>query len=162
MLLRSAYKKPGNWSSVSGNKMAVAGRQTKRDWYDDFTKIPVWGNLRNSERFGQLNTALQKHPETKQLIGHSLAGSVILEKQTYYPNLETVTYNAPVLQLSSMPQGNRYRSTYDPVSMFDKGAKSFGDSSLFHPKQSHSYSGKSKDTYASNTITKSGDQIFIE
>ena len=161
-LLRSAYKKPNDWTSVSGDKMAVAGSQTAKDWHDDFRYIPFWGDLRKSDRFGQLNTALLKHPETKQLLGHSLAGSVILEKQKYYPNLETVTYNAPVLQLSSMPQGNRYRSTYDPVSMFDKGAKSIGDGSLFNPKQSHSYSDNPKNTYASNTITKSGDQILIE
>ena len=30
-----------------------------------------------------------------------------------------------------MPQGNRYRNTYDPVSMFDKGAKTIGEGSLF-------------------------------
>ena len=76
--------------------------------------------------------------------------------------METVTYNAPVLQMTSMPQGNRYRNTYDPVSMFDKGAKSIGDGSLFNPRQSHSYTGNSKDTYASNTILPNGNQILIE
>ena len=72
-LLRSAYKKPGDWTAVSGDKMAVAGSQTAKDWWDDISKIPVWGDLRKSDRFGQLNTALLKHPETKQLVGHSLA-----------------------------------------------------------------------------------------
>ena len=67
-----------------------------------------------------------------------------------------------LLQLSSVPQGQRYRSTMDPVSMFDKGAKSIGDGSLFNPRQSHSYSGKSKDTYASNTILPDNTQILIE
>ena len=161
-LLRNAYKKPGDWTAVSSDKMAVAGSQTKRDWYDDAVRIPVWGDVRKSERFSQLNTALTKHPETKQLIGHSLGSSVILEKQKYYPNLETITYNAPVLQLSSMPQGQRYRNTYDPVSMFDRGAKSINTGSLLNPLYSHSYSSNPKNTYASNTITKSGDQILIE
>jgi len=161
-LLRNAYKKPGNWTAVSDDKMAVAGSQTARDWYDDITKIPFYGDVRKSERFSQLNTALTKHPETKQLIGHSLAGSVILEKQKYQPNLETITYNAPVLQLSSMPQGLRYKSDFDPVSMFDRGAKSIGQGSLFNPIYSHSYSNNPKNTYASNTILPNNTQILIE
>ena len=161
-LLRQAYKKPGDWTATSGDKMAVAGSQTAKDWYDDVTKVPFWGDLRRSDRFGELNTALLKHPETKQLIGHSLAGAVALEKQKYYPNLETVTYNAPLLQVSSMPQGNRYRNTMDPVSMFDKGAKSIGEGSLFNPKMSHSYTGNAKDTYASNTILPNNTEILIE
>lgn len=161
-LLRAAYKKPGDWTAVSSDKMAVAGSQTAKDWHDDFRYIPFYGDLRKSDRFGQLNTALQKHPETKQLIGHSLAGSVILEKQKYYPNFETTTYNAPVLQLSSMPQGQRYRNTYDPISMFDLGAKTIGTGSVFNPKQSHSYTGNPKNTYASNTILPDGNQILIE
>ena len=76
--------------------------------------------------------------------------------------METVTYNAPVLQLSSMPQGQRYRSNFDPVSMFDKGAKSIDQGSLFTPKSNHSYTGNSKDTYASNTILPNNTQILIE
>lgn len=139
--------------------MAVAGSQTAKDWWDDVSKVPFCSDLRKSDRFGQLNNALQKHPETKQLLGHSLGGSVILEKQQYYPNLSTTTYNAPVLQLSSMPQGQRYRSNFDTVSMFDKGPKSIGDGSLFNHKQSHSHSGNSKDTYASNTILPNNTQI---
>ena len=185
-LLRAAYKKPGDWTAVSGDKMAVAGSQTKRDWWDDFTKIPFYGDVRKAERYQQLNTALTKHPETKQLVAHSLGGSVILEKQKYQPKLETITYNAPVYQpppknsrsifnpinvidphiqkfeKTSTEQGLRYRSTYDPVSAFDWGAKSINTGRLFNPLYSHSYSNNPKNTYASNTLTKSGDQILIE
>ena len=160
-LLKEAYKKPRDWTAVSGDKMAVAGSKTGRDWYDDVTKIPFWGDVRKSERFSQLNTALTKNPQTKQLIGHSLAGSVILEKQKYNPNLETITYNAPVLQVSSMPQGNRYRSTLDPVSMFDSGSKSISTGSFFNPIYSHSYKNNPRG-YASNTIDNQGNQILIE
>ena len=77
-VLRAAYKKPGNWTATSDDKMAVAGSQTAKDWHDDFKYIPFWGDLRKSDRFGQLNAALQKQSETKQLLGHSLGGSVIL------------------------------------------------------------------------------------
>ena len=95
------------------------------------------------------------------MVGHSVAGSVILEKQKYNPNLETVTYNAPVLQISPMPQGNRYRSTLDPVSMFDSGAKSISTGSFFNPIYNHSYKNNPRG-YASNTIDNQGNQILIE
>ena len=51
-LLRQAYKKPGDWTAVSGDKMAVAGSQTAKDWYDDVSKMHFWGDLRKSDRFG--------------------------------------------------------------------------------------------------------------
>ena len=160
-LLKNAYRKPGDWIAFSSDKLAVAGSQTARDWYDDVTKIPFWGDVRKSERFSQLNTALTKNPTTKQLVAHSLGGTVLLEKQKYNPNLETVTYNAPVLQISPMPQGNRYRSTLDPVSMFDSGAKSISTGSFFNPIYSHSYKNNPRG-YASNTIDNQGNQILIE
>ena len=161
-MLRQAKKAgaDGNWSYVSGDKMAVAGSQTKRDWWDDVTKVPFWGDLKKSERYGQLNKALEQNPNVKNLVGHSLAGSVILEKQINNPGkFETTTYNAPVLQMSSMPQGNRYRNTYDPVSMFDKGAKSRFKS--YNPVTAHSYHDQ-PDGYASNTILNNGNEILIE
>ena len=140
--------------------MGVAGSQTKRDWWDNFTKIPFYGDLRKSERFGQLNAALLKNPETKQLIGHSLGSSVILEKQIQNPGkFETVTYNAPVLQLTPTPQGNRYRFNNDIISGFDKGAKSFDKT--YNPISAHSYSGLPS-SYASNTILPDNTQILIE
>ena len=36
---------------IHGDTMYVAGSHTAKDWYDDFTKIPVWGDLRNSTRY---------------------------------------------------------------------------------------------------------------
>ena len=140
--------------------MAVAGSQTKRDWWDDVTKVPFWGDLKKSERYGQLNKALEQNPNVKNLVGHSLSGSVILEKQINNPGkFQTTTYNAPVLQMSSMPQGNRYRNTYDPISMFDKGAKSQFKS--YNPVTAHSYHDQ-PDGYASNTILPNNTEILIE
>ena len=161
-LLKQAKKAgaEGNWSAVSGDKMAVAGSQTKRDWWDDVTKVPFWGDLKKSERYGQLNKALEQNPNVKNLVGHSLSGNVILEKQINNPGkYETTTYNAPVLQMSSMPQGNRYRNTYDPISMFDKGSKSQFKS--YNPVTAHSYHNQ-PDGYASNTILNNGNEILIE
>ncbi len=60
-----------------------------------------------------------------------------------------------------MPQGDRYRSTYDPVSMFDRGAKSITTGS-FSPAKSHDYTGNHRG-WASNTIDmKTGNKILIE
>ena len=93
-------------------------------------------------------------------MGHSVSGAVILEKQQQNPGqFQTTTYNAQVLQMSSMPQGNRYRNTYDPVSMFDKGAKSQFKS--YNPVSAHSYHNQT-DGYASNTILNNGHEILIE
>ena len=30
---------------IHGNTMYIAGSHTAKDWYDDVTKIPVWGDL---------------------------------------------------------------------------------------------------------------------
>lgn len=165
-LLRAASQNQG-YTAVSNDKMAVIGSQnpfkTKqgvRDWYDDFRHIPVWGDVRKTSRYSQLNKSLEKNPETKQLVGHSLGGSVILEKQIQNPGkYETVTYSAPVLQMSSMPQGNRYRFNNDIISGFDKGAKSFDKT--YNPISAHSYSGLPSG-YASNTLLNDGTQILIE
>jgi hypothetical protein len=123
-------------------------------------------NTRGSDYNKRLNydevkdKALEQNPNVKNLVGHSLAGSVILEKQINNPGqFQTTTYNAPVLQMSSMPQGNRYRNFYDPVSMFDKGAKSQFKS--YNPVTAHSYHNQ-PDGYSSNTILNNGNEILIE
>ena len=46
--------------------------------------------------------------------------------------------------------------------MFDKGAKTFDNGSLFNPGYSHDYTGNPKNTYASNTILPNNTQILIE
>ena len=60
------------------------------------------------------------------MAGHSLAGSVVLEMQKQFPdiNFKTTTYGAPVASMTA-PDGinnKRYRNYDDPVSMFDRGA----------------------------------------
>jgi len=165
-LLRKASESP-SYTAVSGDKMAVIGSQnpfkTKqgvRDWYDDFRHIPVWGDVRKTSRYSQLNKSLEKNPETNQLVAHSLGSSVILEKQIQNPGkFETVTYNAPVLQLTPTPQGNRYRFNNDIISGFDKGAKSFDKT--INPISAHSYSGLPSG-YSNNTILPDNTQILIE
>jgi len=58
-----------------------------------------------------------------RMVGHSMGGSVALEIAKQHPNITTTTYGAPVFSTSG---GDRYRDVFDPVSMFDFGAKSVG------------------------------------
>ena len=36
---------------IHGKTMYIAGSHTARDWFDDVTKIPFYGDLRDSERY---------------------------------------------------------------------------------------------------------------
>ena len=63
----------------------VKGSVTKRDWLDDFTKVPFWGDTRDSERYQQAESAYNElqtsgHP-VDRVVGHSLGGSVALQLQ---------------------------------------------------------------------------------
>jgi hypothetical protein len=84
----------------------VKGTKTAHDWYDDFTKIPFWGDTRKSERYQQADAAyedLQAHGKpVDRVVGHSLGGSVALQLQR--------------------GKSERYRHPIDPVSVLDRGA----------------------------------------
>ena len=106
----------------------VKGSKTLRDWYDDVTKIPVYGNLQNSERYQQARDAYQRLQDAgnpvDRVVGHSLGGSVALQLQKDLGIPRSRTFGAPVLDLGgSSNVVNRYRHPFDPVSMFDFGAK---------------------------------------
>ena len=45
--------------SETSETMSVAGAQTWKDNYDDVTLIPVWGDLRSSDRYKQATAALE-------------------------------------------------------------------------------------------------------
>ena len=36
---------------IHGNTMYIAGSHTGKDWYGDVTKVPNWGDLRESTRY---------------------------------------------------------------------------------------------------------------
>ncbi len=73
-----------------------------------------WRDCKNQ---GQIDT----------VVGHSLGGSVSLELQKNYPDIikKSRTYGAPVMDLlgSESDDVDRYRNWFDPVSIFDRGAK---------------------------------------
>ena len=125
-----------------GNTLYIAGSHTARDWYDDVTKVPFYGDLRNAERYKQAEKALKANPNITKVVGHSLGGSVALELQKNYPNLESRTYGAPVWDPFGYDKNfgkvERYRNLSDPVSFFDGSANNnvkwnpFDSGSLTH------------------------------
>ena len=120
---------------IDNDTMFIAGTRDFRDVYDDVTKIPVWGDLKNSKRYRDVEEEIKANPNFKKLIGHSLAGSVALEFEKNNKGYETTTYGAPVF--GGFEGGNRFRHRNDPISAFDFGAKSVGFS--FNPLTAHSY-----------------------
>ena len=123
--LKQAYKNRDTYLYLKDDTLYIGGTQNIRDVYDDITKVPFWGDVRNSQRYQDADELLKKNPQVKKLVGHSLGGSVTLELQKQYPerNFETTTYGAPV---TAFGKGNRYRHSgiliTDPISMFDFGA----------------------------------------
>ena len=112
---------------IPGKTMFIAGSHTARDWFDDITKVPVWGDLRDSERYQKVLEEFKNRGEIDTVVGHSLGGSVSLELQKQYPDRikKSRTYGAPVMDLLGSESENvdRYRNWLDPVSIFDRGAK---------------------------------------
>jgi len=95
--------------------------------------IPL-GMLSKTPRYQQMERLIDVyHPTT--LVGHSLAGSEVLEYQHSHPDIHTRTYGAPVLSFS--PSSERYGHWFDPVSMFDFGKISSFASGL----NPHSFEG---------------------
>ncbi len=104
--------------------MFIAGTNVfPQDYWDDL-KIP-FKLTKYSRRYRDADKLLQQKPDVKDLIGHSLGGTVSLELEKNHPDrhYDTTTYGAPVL---STTPGNRYRHHFDPISMFDLGATTIG------------------------------------
>ena len=66
--------------------MYIAGTHSRKDVYDDVTKVPNWGDLRDSTRYKATEKALKDNPQTNRVIGHSPGGQASLELQTNYPD----------------------------------------------------------------------------
>ncbi len=139
-----------------GDTLYIAGSHTAKDWFDDFTKVPFWGDTRNATRYQEAEKALKANPNIKNVVGHSLGGSVALELQKQHPNLTSRTFGAPVWDpfgednkykgfgpQDSLGRGqvDRYRNVFDPVSMFDGSAKNSIKGNPFDSKSlTHDYS----------------------
>ena len=141
--LTKAYNAP-NSIFIDGNRMYIAGTHNLRDVWDDVSKIPFWGDLRNSERYQQADTALKDNPQVDTVIGHSLGGSVALEINKQNNNkYKAITYGAPVLDFSFNrdPKNQRFRHPGDPFSKFDTGAFNEESNTTYNLINPHSFSG---------------------
>ena len=146
--LDRAYKE-NNYVFKNGSTLYIAGTQTKRDIYDDITKVP-FNRVDKSQRYSDANkiienSILENKPITN-IVAHSLGGSVglkIVENYKEHP-MTTTVYGAPIKTatntlLSTTISGERYRHPYDQVSMFDRGAKTIPmQNNIMNP---HSYNG---------------------
>ena len=150
---------------IHGDTMYIAGSHTGRDWYDDFTKIPIWGDLRESERYQKAKGALLENPQVKKVVGHSLGGSVALELQKDYKHITgSRTYGAPVWDPLGKQSNNvdRYRNIFDPVSSLDGSAKTYIKGNPFNSwSLTHDYSNiaekfKSKANIPESTTNPDG------
>ena len=137
--LQKAYKSK-DYLYADNDTMYIAGSQTARDWYDDFTKIPFWGDSRKIKRYEDSVKVLKQNPQVNKLVGHSLGGSASLQLEKDNPGkFTTTTYNAPVFDPFATKPGNRFRFTGDLVSSYDGGAitiENFGS-----PLTLHTYKG---------------------
>ena len=139
--LTKAYQDPSGVSYDPATRTEyVRGTTTPRDVYDDFTKIPAWGNLQDSDRYRKADKSyydlINSGKPVDRIVGHSLGGSVALEMQGQHNIPMSRTFGAPVFDLFPKAGQDRYRHPLDPVSVFDRGAH-WGDRKLYP----HSYSG---------------------
>jgi phage pi2 protein 07 len=120
---------PGASYDENTGTLYVAGSDSWRSWYDDFTKIPVWGKTTDAERYKQAerayNDLTQKYGKSvHRVVGHSLGGSVALELAKNKGIEFSRTFGAPVVDGNPFHRGSveRYRHPLDPVSILDRGA----------------------------------------
>ena len=99
----------------------------------------VFNLTKNADRDAE--NALRANPQVTNLVAHSLGSSVAAEltKQNEYKNLELkALYASPFIDSGSKTHENRYRHSWDAISMLDRGAKSV-DIGLVNPLKSYSY-----------------------
>jgi len=125
---------------VDGDTMYIAGTKTAKKWYDDFIKL-LFHLTKNADRYKDAENALRANPQVKNLVAHSLGSSVAVEltKQNEYKNLELkALYASPFIDSGSKTHENRYRHSWDLISMLDRGSKSV-DIGLVNPLKAHGY-----------------------
>jgi hypothetical protein len=125
--LTKAYQDPSGVSYDPATRTEyVRGTTTPRGVYDDFTKIPAWGNLQDSDRYQKADKSyydlINSGKPVDRILGHSLGGSVALEMQGQHDIPKSRTFGAPVFDLFPKAGQDRYRHPLDPVSMLDRGA----------------------------------------
>jgi hypothetical protein len=125
---------------IDGDTMYIAGTKGAKDWYGNFTKLPV-GLTKNADRYSDAVDALRANPQVKNIVVHSLGSSVAVELTKQHPDKQLelkALYASPFIDFGSKTHGNRYRHRFDPISMLDGNSKTV-DIGLVSPLKSHSY-----------------------
>ena len=137
-----------------GDRMFIAGTKSFGDVKDDVLRIPVWGNSRNIQRYQDARDELMKHPEIKQVTGHSLGSSVSLQLQKDYKHIEgSRTFGAPVFDtVPNWSENDRYRNIGDPFSMFDFNANKSIENSGLSIRGNHAYGGLADKFQTTKTV----------
>ena len=158
-----AYQNKFNYYYIKGDTMYIAGTDNMTDVHDDITKVPVWGKLTDSARYNMVKPILDKNPQIKKLVGHSLGGVTSLRLQTEYKkegrDFEVTTYGAPVMGFWG-GNNTRYRHPGDPISIFDLGKTHNVLVPSSNPLTLHSYKGYTYD-FANHDIKPVEPQITI-
>ena len=142
-------KNEGTYYDPGTKTMYVRGSVTGRDWWDDVSKIPNWGNSRDIEMYQNAKSTYERliseGKPVDRVVGHSLGGSVALQLQKDKDIPFSRTFGAPVMQLSPFEKtAERYRHPLDPFSFFDRSATNIQSMNL----NTHAYGGFSNDTSA--------------
>ena len=125
---------------VENDVMYIAGTRNMRDFYDDITKLP-FGLTKHAQRYKDAEQVLKDNPQVKQFVGHSLASSVSDELRKQHPDKNyklKALYGSPFIDLGFKQHENRFRTSGEFISMFDKGAKTV-DIGLVNPLKAHGY-----------------------
>ena len=124
--LSRAYDRESN-IYIHGDTIYLAGTTNMQDVWDDVSKVTT-NRVAQSAKYKNAAMILEKNPQVVNIVGHSLSGSVSVDLQRDFPerNYKIHTYGAPLMKMSGPDNINqkRFRSYLDPVSMFDRGAKS--------------------------------------
>ena len=141
-----AYKNKLNYYYIKNDTMYIAGTDNLVDVHDDVTKVPAWGKIIDSARYNMVKPILDKNPQIKHLVGHSLGGltSLRLQKEMPERDFEATTYGAPVIGFFG-GKNTRYRHPGDPISMFDLGKTHNVLVASSNPLTLHSYRGYTYD-----------------
>jgi len=162
--LRRAYQQGDAYTH--GSSLYVAGSWTMRDWYDDATKVPFWGDTREAHRYKMAQKALAANPQITRVVGHSLGGAVALEMQKQRPQLKSRTFGAPVWDLWGNDRRNydmakyrqggperpeRFRSAGDPISFFDASSTTYLSNPFTSLSGPHAYGPIAEATHSEGT-----------
>lgn len=121
----------------------IAGTSDIGDVIDDL-RIPL-GDIKNSKRYIDAQTFLDKNPDISKIVSHSMGSAVSAELVKNNPQIKNSNYyGSPFISVTNTDK-NTFKNINDPISMFDMTASlptanDMQPTSQFNPLTQHSYS----------------------